>query len=160
MPRVREFEPLRAHHIQATHPARFAGSFEAQEARLTLTAYFIVACARTLRVHPEVNATFRDTQYEIIGHDFVVKQQIVPACVQRVLSALRSSLESQSSGGGCDGGGIRIRLDFLQSTDLQFAGALKHRVGDRAEMRMDALQVAQNVQMQRAGLDAFWTPFP
>ena len=38
------------------------------------------------------------------------------------LSALRSSLESQSRGGGCGGGGgIRIRFDFLQSTDLQCA---------------------------------------
>ena len=47
------------------HRARFAGTFEAQGARLTLTAYFIVACARALRVHPQVNATFRDDALEL-----------------------------------------------------------------------------------------------
>jgi 2-oxoglutarate dehydrogenase E2 component (dihydrolipoamide succinyltransferase) len=47
------------------HRARFAGSFEAQGARLTLTAYFIVACARALRAHPQVNATFRDDALEL-----------------------------------------------------------------------------------------------
>jgi 2-oxoglutarate dehydrogenase E2 component (dihydrolipoamide succinyltransferase) len=47
------------------HRARFAGNFEAQGARLTLTAYFIVACARALRAHPQVNATFRDDALEL-----------------------------------------------------------------------------------------------
>jgi 2-oxoglutarate dehydrogenase E2 component (dihydrolipoamide succinyltransferase) len=47
------------------HRARFAGNFESQGARLTLTAYFIVACARALRAHPQVNATFRDDALEL-----------------------------------------------------------------------------------------------
>jgi 2-oxoglutarate dehydrogenase E2 component (dihydrolipoamide succinyltransferase) len=49
------------------HRARFADSFEAQGVRLTLTAYFIVACARGLRAHPKVNATFRDDALELHG---------------------------------------------------------------------------------------------
>jgi 2-oxoglutarate dehydrogenase E2 component (dihydrolipoamide succinyltransferase) len=47
------------------HRARFAGNFEAQGAHLTLTAYFIVAVARALRAHPQVNATFRDDALEL-----------------------------------------------------------------------------------------------
>jgi 2-oxoglutarate dehydrogenase E2 component (dihydrolipoamide succinyltransferase) len=47
------------------HRARAAGNFEAQGARLTLTAYFIAACARALRAHPQVNATFRDDALEL-----------------------------------------------------------------------------------------------
>jgi 2-oxoglutarate dehydrogenase E2 component (dihydrolipoamide succinyltransferase) len=47
------------------HRARFAGNFESQGARLTLTAYFIVACARALRAHTQVNATFRDDALEL-----------------------------------------------------------------------------------------------
>ena len=47
------------------HRARLAGNFEAQGARLTLTAYFIVACARALRAHPQVNATFHDDALEL-----------------------------------------------------------------------------------------------
>jgi 2-oxoglutarate dehydrogenase E2 component (dihydrolipoamide succinyltransferase) len=40
------------------HRKAHAAEFEAQGARLTLTAYFIAACARALRAIPEVNATF------------------------------------------------------------------------------------------------------
>jgi len=47
------------------HRARVAGQFEAQGVRLTLTAYFIVACARALRAHPQINATFRDDALEL-----------------------------------------------------------------------------------------------
>jgi len=47
------------------HRARFASGFEAQGVRLTLTAYFIVACARALRAHPQLNATFRDDALEL-----------------------------------------------------------------------------------------------
>jgi 2-oxoglutarate dehydrogenase E2 component (dihydrolipoamide succinyltransferase) len=47
------------------HRVRFAENFAAQGARLTLTAYFIVACARALRAHPQVNATFRDDALEL-----------------------------------------------------------------------------------------------
>jgi 2-oxoglutarate dehydrogenase E2 component (dihydrolipoamide succinyltransferase) len=41
------------------HRALHAESFESRGARLTLTAYFISACARALQEHPELNATFR-----------------------------------------------------------------------------------------------------
>jgi 2-oxoglutarate dehydrogenase E2 component (dihydrolipoamide succinyltransferase) len=47
------------------HRAGSAGNFEAQGARLTLTAYFIAACARALRAHAQVNATFRDDALEL-----------------------------------------------------------------------------------------------
>jgi 2-oxoglutarate dehydrogenase E2 component (dihydrolipoamide succinyltransferase) len=47
------------------HRSRSAENFAAQGARLTLTAYFIVACARALRAHPQVNATFRDDALEL-----------------------------------------------------------------------------------------------
>jgi 2-oxoglutarate dehydrogenase E2 component (dihydrolipoamide succinyltransferase) len=40
------------------HRSLHAKSFEARGTRLTLTVYFISACARALRAHPEVNATF------------------------------------------------------------------------------------------------------
>jgi 2-oxoglutarate dehydrogenase E2 component (dihydrolipoamide succinyltransferase) len=67
------------------HRARFAGNFDAQGARLTLTAYFIVACARALRAHPQVNATFRDDALELhadanigVGTALGVEGLIVP----------------------------------------------------------------------------------
>jgi 2-oxoglutarate dehydrogenase E2 component (dihydrolipoamide succinyltransferase) len=67
------------------HRARFAGHFEAQGARLTLTAYFIVACARALRAHPQVNATFRNDALELhadanigVGTALGVEGLIVP----------------------------------------------------------------------------------
>jgi 2-oxoglutarate dehydrogenase E2 component (dihydrolipoamide succinyltransferase) len=40
------------------HRARHAADYESRGARLTLTAYFVSACVRALRAHPEVNATF------------------------------------------------------------------------------------------------------
>jgi 2-oxoglutarate dehydrogenase E2 component (dihydrolipoamide succinyltransferase) len=40
------------------HRLHHAADYEARGARLTLTAYFVSACARALRAHPEVNATF------------------------------------------------------------------------------------------------------
>jgi 2-oxoglutarate dehydrogenase E2 component (dihydrolipoamide succinyltransferase) len=40
------------------HRSLHAKSFESRGTRLTLTVYFISACARALRAHPEVNATF------------------------------------------------------------------------------------------------------
>ena len=40
------------------HRARHAADYESRGARLTLTAYFVSACARALREHREVNATF------------------------------------------------------------------------------------------------------
>jgi 2-oxoglutarate dehydrogenase E2 component (dihydrolipoamide succinyltransferase) len=47
------------------HRALHAKSFESRGARLTLTAYFISACIRALRAHPEVNATFREDAMEL-----------------------------------------------------------------------------------------------
>jgi 2-oxoglutarate dehydrogenase E2 component (dihydrolipoamide succinyltransferase) len=49
------------------HRALHAKSFESRGARLTLTAYFISACVRALRAHPEVNATFRQDAMELHG---------------------------------------------------------------------------------------------
>jgi 2-oxoglutarate dehydrogenase E2 component (dihydrolipoamide succinyltransferase) len=49
------------------HRAQHAKSFESRGARLTLTAYFISACVRALRAHPEVNATFRSEGMELHG---------------------------------------------------------------------------------------------
>jgi 2-oxoglutarate dehydrogenase E2 component (dihydrolipoamide succinyltransferase) len=40
------------------HRATHAADFEKRGARLTLTVYFVSACGRALRAHPEVNATF------------------------------------------------------------------------------------------------------
>jgi 2-oxoglutarate dehydrogenase E2 component (dihydrolipoamide succinyltransferase) len=47
------------------HRARFSGDFERQGARLTLTAYFIAACARALCAHPRVNATFQEDSLQL-----------------------------------------------------------------------------------------------
>ncbi len=47
------------------HRARHAAEFAARGARLTLTAYFISACASALRAHPEVNATFHPDALEL-----------------------------------------------------------------------------------------------
>jgi 2-oxoglutarate dehydrogenase E2 component (dihydrolipoamide succinyltransferase) len=47
------------------HRARHRDAFERQGARLTLTAYFIAACARALRVHPQVNATFEEDALQL-----------------------------------------------------------------------------------------------
>jgi len=42
------------------HRDHYGAEFERQGARLTLTAYFVAACARALRAHPEVNASFEE----------------------------------------------------------------------------------------------------
>jgi 2-oxoglutarate dehydrogenase E2 component (dihydrolipoamide succinyltransferase) len=42
------------------HRDRHAADFERQGARLTLTAYFVSACARALRAHPELNSSFEE----------------------------------------------------------------------------------------------------
>jgi len=47
------------------HRARHAADYESRGARLTLTAYFISACARALREHREVNATFHADALEL-----------------------------------------------------------------------------------------------
>lgn len=50
--------------VQA-HRRRHATDFERQGVRLTLSAYFIAACARALVAHPKVNATFHDDAMEL-----------------------------------------------------------------------------------------------
>ena len=47
------------------HRKVHGAEFEAQGTRLTLTAYFIAACARALRAVPEVNATFHADAMEL-----------------------------------------------------------------------------------------------
>jgi 2-oxoglutarate dehydrogenase E2 component (dihydrolipoamide succinyltransferase) len=47
------------------HRARHAADYKARGARLTLTAYFISACAQALRVHREINATFHPDSLEV-----------------------------------------------------------------------------------------------
>ena len=46
-----------------------------------------------------------------------------------------------------------------QPARLQLAGRFQDRIGDRADMRINALEVAQDVEMQRARLDACGQPF-
>jgi 2-oxoglutarate dehydrogenase E2 component (dihydrolipoamide succinyltransferase) len=47
------------------HRALHAADYQSRGARLTLTAYFISACAQALRVHREVNATFHPDSLEV-----------------------------------------------------------------------------------------------
>lgn len=47
------------------HRARHAADYQGRGARLTLTAYFVSACAQALRAMPEVNATFHADALEI-----------------------------------------------------------------------------------------------
>jgi 2-oxoglutarate dehydrogenase E2 component (dihydrolipoamide succinyltransferase) len=67
------------------HRARHAAGYESRGARLTLTAYFISACVRALRAHPEVNATFHEDALELhadvnigVGTALGAKGLIVP----------------------------------------------------------------------------------
>jgi 2-oxoglutarate dehydrogenase E2 component (dihydrolipoamide succinyltransferase) len=67
------------------HRSLHANSFEARGTRLTLTVYFISACARALRAHPEVNATFTPDAMQLhadvnigIGTALGTKGLIVP----------------------------------------------------------------------------------
>ena len=47
------------------HRAAHSADYESRGARLTLTAYFVSACVRALRAHPEVNATFHPDALEL-----------------------------------------------------------------------------------------------
>jgi 2-oxoglutarate dehydrogenase E2 component (dihydrolipoamide succinyltransferase) len=51
-------------HVQA-HRARHTAEYERQGIRLTLTAYFVAACARALLAHPALNATFHEDALEL-----------------------------------------------------------------------------------------------
>jgi 2-oxoglutarate dehydrogenase E2 component (dihydrolipoamide succinyltransferase) len=48
-----------------THRSRYAADYESRGARLTLTAYFVSACAQALRAHREINATFHSDALEL-----------------------------------------------------------------------------------------------
>jgi 2-oxoglutarate dehydrogenase E2 component (dihydrolipoamide succinyltransferase) len=50
--------------VQA-HRARHAAEYERQGTRLTLTAYFVAACARALIANPSVNATYHGDAIEL-----------------------------------------------------------------------------------------------
>jgi 2-oxoglutarate dehydrogenase E2 component (dihydrolipoamide succinyltransferase) len=50
--------------VQA-HRRRHAKDFERQGVRLTLSAYFIAACARALVAHPKVNASFHEDAMDL-----------------------------------------------------------------------------------------------
>lgn len=67
------------------HRARHAADYQGRGARLTLSAYFIRACALALRAHPEVNATFHEDALELhadvnigVGTALGAKGLIVP----------------------------------------------------------------------------------
>jgi len=47
------------------HRSANAAAFEQQGARLTLTAYFVAACAQALGAHPMVNATYHEDALEL-----------------------------------------------------------------------------------------------
>ena len=47
------------------HRSRHAAAFKERGANLTMTAYFVAACAAALRQHPEVNATFHADALEL-----------------------------------------------------------------------------------------------
>jgi 2-oxoglutarate dehydrogenase E2 component (dihydrolipoamide succinyltransferase) len=49
------------------HRSLHAQSYESRGTRLTLTVYFISACVRALRAHPEVNATFGKDAMQLHG---------------------------------------------------------------------------------------------
>jgi 2-oxoglutarate dehydrogenase E2 component (dihydrolipoamide succinyltransferase) len=50
--------------VQA-HRSRHAAEYERQGTRLTLTAYFVAACARALAANPCLNATYREDALEL-----------------------------------------------------------------------------------------------
>jgi 2-oxoglutarate dehydrogenase E2 component (dihydrolipoamide succinyltransferase) len=67
------------------HRSLHAQSYESRGTRLTLTVYFIAACARALRVHREVNATFTQDAMQLhtdvnigVGTALGTKGLIVP----------------------------------------------------------------------------------
>jgi 2-oxoglutarate dehydrogenase E2 component (dihydrolipoamide succinyltransferase) len=47
------------------HRSRHAADYQSRGARLTLTAYFVSACAQALRAHREINATFHSDALEL-----------------------------------------------------------------------------------------------
>src|SRR6202035_1956844 len=58
-------------------------------------------------------------------------------------------------------GGERVRRGVAGRVlpRRQLAGSFQHRISDRADVRVNALEVAQDIEVQRARLDAFRPPF-
>src|SRR5260221_12882647 len=50
------------------------------------------------------------------------------------------------------------RLGALDARWRELAGGVEDRIGDGANMRMDARQITQYVEVERAGVDAFDAP--
>src|SRR5687767_8364635 len=65
---------------------------------------------------------------------------------------LMSPSEAESLGVLLLGGRAIVEV-FAQARRLQGAGLLEDRVGDRADVRVDALEVVDDVEVQRARLD-------
>ena len=89
------------------HRALHGKSYESRGARLTLTAYFISACVRALRAHPEVNATFREDAMELhrdvnigVGTALGDKGLIVPVIHRAQDLSLFEIAERLQHGGG------------------------------------------------------------
>src|SRR5579864_2201089 len=49
------------------------------------------------------------------------------------------------------------RVAVLETIGLQFPRGFENRVSDRADVRVNALEIAQHVKMQGACLDALWS---
>ena len=58
----------------------------------------------------------------------------------------------------------RFRLCSRGSNFLRagrgFLNTFQNRIGDRTDMRINAFQIAKNIQMQRCGLERFWAALP
>ena len=65
---------------------------------------------------------------------------------------LRRPARTLSSGASF---GHRLTVEALEARAVQLAGLVEDREGDRADVRVDALEVAQDVEVQRARIDAF-----
>src|SRR5208282_3759816 len=54
---------------------------------------------------------------------------------------------------------IRRRVVLRRAQRRQFAGRFQHRISYRADMRIDALEVGERVEMQRGRLQALRSAF-
>src|SRR5436190_18746205 len=62
---------------------------------------------------------------------------------------------TRRSNPGCVRVLLRLRRGLARQPALpELAGLLQDRIGDRGQVRVDALEVAQDIEVQRAGLDA------
>src|SRR5689334_14356214 len=58
-------------------------------------------------------------------------------------------------GGRGDRGGLGVGT----AARLELASSIQYGIGDRADMRMNPLEIAQHVEMQRCGFQAFGAAF-